>query len=481
MGEERTLPDGWGSSVLNDLFDLVYGKGLRSKELLDTGYSVYGANGIIGKYDNYLFEDPQVIISCRGAASGAIHKTIPKSFVTSNSIVLQRIAKELLDLDFVKYAMTNVDKQEVITGTAQPQITIQLLKDLELPIAPLPEQQRIVAKLDALFAHLETLNTQLERIPQLLSNFRQQVLTHAVTGKLTEDWREGKKVHSMNFIEIEKKREELKRNYSKQRGKKSFNYKESVEIDLGGKTKGIDQLFDLPEGWAWVTLDKVIWNVSDGPHFSPKYVDSGQGKRFISMRNISYKGINFDSCKYVSEEDHLKFVERGIPENGDVILTKGGTTGIACIIEDDVDFSYWVHLALLKPIHQHINSSYLRDALTSQLLYRQSQELTHGVSNQDLGLTRMIYMALPLPSIEEQQEIVQRVESLFASADRLEVQYIALKAQIDALPQALLNKAFKGELVPQDPNDEPASVLLERIQAEREQLTPTKKQKGGKR
>src|SRR5690606_25700577 len=102
----------------------------------------------------------------------AIHKTLPYSFISSNSIVLDEIHESFFNIEFIKYVMTHVDKTSIITGTAQPQITIQLLKNLQIPLPPLPEQERIVAKLDKLFAQHEKIKKALDRIPQLLKSFR---------------------------------------------------------------------------------------------------------------------------------------------------------------------------------------------------------------------------------------------------------------------------------------------------------------------
>src|SRR5690606_22902490 len=141
---KKLLPKGWVETSLDNLFNLVYGKGISAKELAeesltsDNFYWVYGANGIIGKYEKYTYEKSKVIISCRGAASGAIHKTLPYSFISSNSIVLDEIHESFFNIEFIKYVMTHVDKTSIITGTAQPQITIQLLKNLQIPLPPLP-------------------------------------------------------------------------------------------------------------------------------------------------------------------------------------------------------------------------------------------------------------------------------------------------------------------------------------------------------
>jgi type I restriction enzyme S subunit len=342
-----------------------------------------------------------------------------------------------------------------------------IFKELDFPLPPLAEQERIVAKLDALFTQHEIMQKALQRIPQLLKNFRQQVLTQAVTGKLTEKWRKGKELIPYTYEILDSNRRDLKLKNNKK-------YKNAVKVEFKENTKGIKELFPIPKSWLWVNLDQVTWNISDGPHYSPKYVDLDKGKRFISMRNINSKGIDFDDCKHVSIDDHNEFIKRGKPETGDILYTKGGSTGIACSIDEDADFSYWVHVALLKPIKNVVNSVFFRNILNSNFCYVQSQAFTHGVGNQDLGLTRMIYITFPLPPFQEQNEIVARIESLFAKADTIEDRYQILKQKIASLPQAILHKAFKGELTPQLPTDGDANDLLAEILALKKEVKKVK-------
>jgi type I restriction enzyme S subunit len=236
-------------------------------------------------------------------------------------------------------------------------------------------------------------------------------------------------------------------------------------------TKGIDELFDLPSTWEWASLGQLTWSVADGPHFSPKYVEKGKGMPFISGRNISYEGIDFSDAKYVSPKDHEEFSKRAHPLTGDVLLTKGGTTGIATVVTQSDEFSIWVHVALLKVVKELVTPFYLRDVLSAPFVYVQSQAQTHGVGNQDLGLTRMVHMALPLPPLAEQQEIVRRVQALFALADHVEAQLPDPEQRVEKLITSILDRAFRGGLVPteaelarQEGRDyEPASALLERI------------------
>jgi type I restriction enzyme S subunit len=128
----------------------------------------------------------------------------------------------------------------------------------------------------------------------------------------------------------------------------------------------------------------------------------------------------------------------------------------------------WVHVAVLRVTDSKtILPEYVKLALNSPVCYEQSQFYTHGVANRDLGLRRMVKICFPLPSIKEQKQIVKKVESLFNLADKVEQQYQTAKQRTDKLTQSILAKAFRGELVPQDPNDEPASKLLNRIKESR--------------
>lgn len=393
MSEEK-LPKGWRLSSLKELFNLYYGKGLPTSELTDEGFNVYGANGIIGKFNQFLFENPMLIISCRGAASGAIHKTTPRSFVTSNSIILDIISHENIDLDYAKYSMIHADKSSVITGTAQPQITIQLLQNLKLPIAPLPEQQQIVAKLDAVFGHLDRVREKLDRIPELLKNFRQQVLTQAVTGELTREWREGK-----DLGEWEQKRLE-----------------EFSESKLG---KMLDQAKNKGELTDYLRNINVRWFEID---FSDLY----------QMR-IEKSELH----KY-----ELKF--------GDVLVCEGGEPGRAAIWKNqrsNVIFQKALHRIRLSEevLPEYFLYNLFIDASTETL-----NELFTGTTIKHLTGKSFAKYEIDLPPKEEQQEIVKRVDVLFGLADKIESQYQSLKSKIDQMPQAILAKAFRGELVDQE-------------------------------
>jgi len=133
---------------------------------------------------------------------------------------------------------------------------------------------------------------------------------------------------------------------------------------------------------------------------------------------------------------------------------------------------------MLRPRQDLLEATYLMFGLQSPLLQTQIEEKSSATAQANIFLGAIRELVLPLPSIKEQTEIVRRVETLFAFADRLEARYTAARAQVEKLTPSLLAKAFRGELVPQDPNDEPASELLARICAQRNTHAASPPQRG---
>lgn len=419
---ENKLPKNWVETDLEHLFNLVYGKGLSVSELLDEGFDVYGANGIIGKYDKFTYEKSKIIISCRGAASGVIHKTNPKSFITSNSIVLDEISDTLLNLDFVKYAMTIADKSDVITGTAQPQITIQLLKYLSFPLPPLAEQNRIVAKLDTLFAKLETIKASMAKVPLLLKDFRQQVLTQAVTGKLTEEWRKGRDLEEWQQSSIGKLFD-VKTGATPKRGEKKYYEEPTIPWLKSGQVKN-ELIFEADEFISELAVKET--NAKIYPIDTILVAMYGEGKT------------------------------RG--QVGWMKIKAASNQAIAALVNEKLDL---------------ITKKYVYNFCLSQ--YNEIRAQAEGGNQPNLNLSKIKNWSLKLPSFKEQQEIVSRVESLFAKADAIEKQYETLKAKIESLPQAILHKAFKGELTEQLNTDGDAKELLREIEGLKKEQSNLKK------
>ena len=281
------------------------------------------------------------------------------------------------------------------------------LYNMVFPLPPLAEQKRIVAKIEELLPLIDRYEKAWSRLEEFNRRFpadmQKSLLQMAIQGKLVEQRaEEGTGEELYRQIQAEKQRL-----IKEGKIKKEKPLPEIAEDEVP---------FEIPESWKWVRLGDIILSAKDGPHFSPKYQPSGIP--FISTRNISTGKLDFTGAKYISEELHQELCKRCKPKQWDVLYSKGGTTGIAAVNDTDVDFSVWVHVAVLE-LGDYLFPFYLATALNSPHCYDQSQKLTHGTSNRDLGLTRMINISLPLPPLAEQKRIVAKLEDLLPLCERL--------------------------------------------------------------
>lgn len=340
--------------------------------------------------------------------------------------------------------------------------------EIQIPLAPLAEQKAIAEKLDTLLAQAENTKVRIERVPQILKRFRQSVLAAAVGGRLTEEWREsrGTNLTLEEFLkQLETLRQIAVQEENQRTGKKS-KYK-TVNIDTS------DAPAKLPESWKWIPVEALATKVTDGVHKKPTYVSSGVP--FITVKNLTKgNGISFSETNFISENDHEEFCKRTNPEKGDILISKDGTLGVVRQIRTDKIFSIFVSVALVKPADRRM-SDYLEIAFQSPVV--QGQMIGVGTGLQHIHLTDLRKDLIPVPPLDEQTEIVCRVNQLFAHADRIEQQVNSALARVNNVTQSILAKAFRGELTEQWRKDNPelisgensAQALLKRVKSNRTQ------------
>ena len=346
------------------------------------------------------------------------------------------------------------------SGMELPRTSFEKIGQLNIPLPPLAEQRRIVARLEALLADTEQVRSRLDAVAATMQRFRQAVLAAAFDGQLTEGWREGKtEIESTTEIQsIIKEREK---------------YKCRISPAYDDK-----KLFQLPETWKWIKLGDVAL-VLDVDHKMPKKVEDGIF--FISPKDFfEPNGIDFVNSKKIAEEDYIRLSRKLLPEEGDLIYSRIGTIGKVRKVPSNIKFQISYSLSLIKPLGPLRNSNYLFWLLQSSFVLDQAITNKRSIGVPDLGLKEIHNFSIPFAPLAEQQEIVRRVEALFAQADRIEGEVTRARERVEALTQAVLAKAFRGELVPTEAElarregreYEPAGALLERVRIERQEGRP---------
>ena len=243
--------------------------------------------------------------------------------------------------------------------------------------------------------------------------------------------------------------------------------------DLEVKPISEDEIpFNIPKSWEWVRFSQLYWQLTDGTHSTPKYKE--EGIPFLSVKDMSSGKISFSNTKYISAEEHSLLSQRCHPQKGDLLLSKVGTTGIPLIIDTDREFSIFVSLALIKYFPNLIDSNFLLYIINSPLVQLQVKDNTRGVGNKNWVLTAISNTIMVLPPLVEQKRIVAKIEELLPKVEKYGKAQDELNKLNEELPERLkksiLQEAIEGRLVPQDPNDEPASALLAKIREEKKQL-----------
>jgi type I restriction enzyme S subunit len=231
----------------------------------------------------------------------------------------------------------------------------------------------------------------------------------------------------------------------------------------------------LSDGWLWTRLCNVTYQIGDIDHKMPQ--DSPGGYPYLSTGNLKPDGtIDFANAKTISHEDFMRLSSKIKPERGDIIFPRYGTIGRNFLVDFDKQFLVSYSCAIVKNIHPYMNEKYIFYYSISPLAKSEIQFHVKETTQSNIGIASIESFIFPLCSIAEQLQIVEEIESRLSICDSLEATIADNLDRAEALRQSILKQAFEGKLVPQDPNDEPASVLLERIRISNAAQAQDKKQ-----
>jgi len=365
---------------------------------------------------------------------------------------------------------------ELSAGIAVPNVNASKLSKLIIPIAPLHEQHRIAAKLEELLAKVEKCKERLERIPAILKRFRHSILAAAYAGRLTETWRSRHPAVETAKGLLRRIQLDYNDRYTAEcaEAKRKRSKKPVKPALLSLKTV---EKHDEHGSWATIKVDHAVLpgDLFDGPFGSNlKTSDYAEkGVRVIRLENIGFLNFLEEHRTYISDEKYATLTKHTVRQ-GDLVFASFVADVVRTTVLPKVETAIAkADCFCLRPIPDLLNVKYLAFVLSSPQTYSHLNASAHGATRPRVNTAQLRNLSMPLPPFDEQQAIVHRVEALFKIADQIEARYKKAKAVVDKLSQSILAKAFRGELVPQDPNDEPASELLERIREERSKRLAT--------
>lgn len=412
------LPKGWVESTIGEACLIENGLrkpiSLKERANCQGDFPYYGATGVIDHLNSYTHKGEYVLIGEDGA--NLLSKSKPLAFIANGKYWVNNHAHTLRCLAdspnlYLEKYFNSLSLESWVTGSAQPKLTKKNLESIPYPLAPLAEQKRIVEKLDEVLAQVDTIKARLDGIPELLKRFRQSVLASAVSGKLTES-------SSSTWLEGE-----------------------------------LSDVATFQNGYAF----KSGWFSDEGDF------------QVIKLGNVKDDYLKLDTAPaYLNSkqaQEYLKFK----PSVGDILLSMTGTKfkrdyGFACLVERDLPVLINQRVGRILPERKKVIPEFLHLHLRSELFRNQFfAGETGGVNQGNVGSKHIMSCKLSIPSLENQHLIASKARNLFVFADTIEAQVKKAQVRVDNLTQSILAKAFRGELVAQDPNDEPADKLLEHI------------------
>lgn len=441
------LPKGWAAATLNDLLGagglFSDGDWVESKDQDPDGQNRLlqladiGDGFFVDKSSRFVNDEKFSSLNCTEVKEGdvliarmpdplgraCLMPAIPQRCLTVVDVAIFRVGETGVSnkwlMHFLNSSPVRLEIEQNSSGTTRKRISRGKLGEILLPVPPLAEQTRIAAKLDELLAQVEPLKDRIDCIPALLKRFRQSVLAAAISGRLTEEWR---------------------------------------------------ATLQSAECWKTVPVGALCSSAFDGPFGSKLKSDdyTAEGVRVVRLENIGHLSFIGEKKTFISVAKHAELSKNTL-RTGDILFSSfvDEEIRVCRLPKSEEVFINKADCFCLRIDDTTANPSFVMYALAAKHTYQRIRESVHGATRPRINLGFLKSFEIELPPQAEQTEIVRCIEQLFAFADQLEAKVASAKSRIDHLTQSILAKAFRGELVPQNPSDEPASLLLEGIKAQR--------------
>lgn len=474
------LPSSWCWASLDDLIENFDGCRIPVKsddrDKRPGPYPYYSASGVIDDIDDFIFDGDYLLIAEDGA--NLLSRSTPIAFRASGKFWVNNHAHIVqmrgdIALGYLQWYLNGTNLQFFITGTAQPKLNQVNLNRIPVPVAPLAEQSKIVAKIEELFSDLDAGVAALKRAKANLKRYRASVLKAAVEGKLTEEWRAkhpAKEPASDLLARIlEERRQKWEADqhakFASAKKEPPKNWREKYVEPTPPDTSGLPE---LPADWTWASVQQV-GSVQLGRQRAPQHHSGDHMRPYLRVANV------FEDRIDTSDVMEMNFTPNEFETyrlgSGDILLNEGQSmelVGRPAIYRDEVPGACFTNTLVRFRVYDNVDTDYALRVFLAYLKNGRFQKIaTITVNIAHLGAGRFAEIEFPLPPIEEQAAIIEEVDRHFSLIDAAEKAINLSMARASRLRQSILKQAFEGKLVPQDPKDEPASVLLARMRASR--------------
>jgi type I restriction enzyme, S subunit len=505
MSEGNGLPKGWVEAILGDVLRIIRGVSYKKEHAsrtpkashvpllratnigaeLDFDELVYVPTSCVDQ-EQMLVAGDIVVASSSGSKTvvGKASRLTADWHGSFGAFCMGLRVVPPVDSQYICYFMQTHEYRHQISELASGSNINNLRRDhidsFPFRLAPLPEQHRIVEKIEELFSDLDAGVASLQRAKANLKRYRASVLKSAVEGRLTREWRkehpqaeDGQMLLDRILRERREKWEKDQLLKFKEKGKEPpKNWESKYEEPTA---PGTSDLPELPEGWVWATVEQLATDVTVGHVGSMKerYVD--EGIPFLRSQNV--RPLRYDrlGLRHIPTDFHDELAKSRL-YGGELLVVRSGNIGEACVYpkgEPEANCADLVITRLLDEVlAEYVALFVVSPVGQSSVLGKQT-----GSALPHFNVGAMERSPIPLPPLAEQEQIVTLVEERLSQIDSAEKTIDAELIRSKRLRQSILKRAFEGKLVPQDPQDEPASVLLERIKASRDAEQPKKKSK----
>lgn len=393
---------------------------VSQRELLKKKYDYYGASGIIDKVDNYLFDKDLLLIGEDGA--NLLTRSTPIAFIASGKYWVNNHAHVIdcnsnyINLNYIKFFINAISLAKYVTGTAQPKMNQEKMNSIPVALPPISVQNAIVAKLEQVLPLVDAYENavlQKEELKNALPDkIKKAILQEAITGQLTENWRKSATIKENGKQLLDRIIEERNANALaewEESLKKNPKAKKPVPV-VASEIEDDEIPFEVPESWCWCRLGDICTKLVDGDHNPPAGLPTKTEYIMASSQNINNDSlVDLDKVRYLSKEVFEVENERTKAEKGDIFFTSVGTLGRSCIYDGSKNICFQRSVSVIKT---EIYNKFFKYCLDAPFIQYFIIDNATGTAQKGFYLNQLAKLVIPLPPLEEQIEIVKKVEEL---------------------------------------------------------------------